>query len=356
MHAALRNTALIAPLALVFAACVGTRQPVHTPGVAHADFAIAIERGRNIVRPLTRRGSGVAVAVGVGGQLVWSEGFGRVSMSDGVPVRPDMPFRIYSLMKQVTAVAALQAARRGEVDLRAPIRRVIPALPDAYERVTLGQLLTHTAGVRHYRDSAEARMKMPCATAADALPRFIGDPLVGEPGAAQRYSTWGFVVASAVLEQAAGMPFDSLMTARIAAPAGMRSFRLEGKGAPAPLGYFDVDADGVTRATSPLDNSCKMGGGGFVASAEDIVRFHNAVLRGELVPLGAARQLLGNRSVLEAGGSGPGGEAVSVVDLDTRISVVVLSNTSGLDQRIALQRAREILASVFSGVARSESP
>lgn len=349
MHASLRTTTiLIVAFAPLLTACLGTRQRVQTPGVTHADFALAIERGRNIVRPLTRRGSGVAVAIGVGGQLVWSEGFGRVSMSDGAPVRPDMPFRVYSLMKQVTAVATLQAAQRGEVDLRAPIRRVIPGLPDAYERVTLGQLLAHTGGVRHYRDSAEAHMTAPCATASDALPRFIGDPLVGEPGVAQRYSTWGFVVASAVLEQAAGMPFDSLIMARIAGPAGMRSIRLEGKGAPTPLGYFDVDAAGVTRATPQLENSCKMGGGGFVASAEDIVRFHNAVLRGELVPLRAARQLLGNRSVLEAGGSGPGGEAVSVVDLDTRVSVVVLSNTGGLEQRIALQRAREILEAVFS--------
>jgi CubicO group peptidase (beta-lactamase class C family) len=90
-----------------------------------------------------------------------------------------------------------------------------------------------------------------------------------------------------------------------------------------------------------------MGGGGFVASAEDIVRFHNAVLDGGLVPLAAVRQMLAGRTTLEAGGSGPGGEALSYVDVDSRISVVVLSNTGGLEQRMALERARELLVDVF---------
>jgi len=72
------------------------------------------------------------------------------------------------------------------------------------------------------------------------------------------------------------------------------------------------------------------------------------VLRGELVPLPMVRQMLGSRTELLATGSGPGGEGVSLVDLETGISVVVLSNTSGLEQQIALERARGLLAAVFA--------
>jgi serine beta-lactamase-like protein LACTB len=343
--------AALVTIVVAIGACASQRRPVTTPGIVHPDHALTIERGRDIVRPLIRRGSGVAVAVGVDGQLVWSEGFGRTAREGGQAVRPDSPFRVYSLMKQVTAVLALQAAGLGEVDMRASVRGVLPDLPEHYEPVTLLHLLTHTAGVRHYRDRSEALLTTRCASAAEALPMFITDPLVGIPGGEESYSTWGFVLASAVLEAAAGTPFDSLLTIRILQPAGMTSTRLDGTDDPASrLNYYDVDADGAVSVSVSVDNSCKMGGGGFVASAEDLVRFHNAVLDGGLVPTAAVRQMLGERTTLAAGGSGPGGEALSQVDLDSRISVVILSNTGGLEQRMALERARELLVAVFAPV------
>lgn len=330
------------------AGCVRHRA-LSTAGVTDADYALAIERGRNIMRPLVRRGSGAAVAVGVNGRIVWSEGFGRTSPTGAEPVTPDLPFRVYSLMKQVTAVLALQSAVAGEVDLRESVRRIIPDLPEHYEPVTLLQLLTHTAGVRHYRDPSEALLTAHCATAAEALPLFIDDPLVDAPGRGESYSTFGFVLASAVLERAARMPFDALIDARILGPSGMTSTRLEdGRSPRTTVAFYDVDADGRVREAPAVDNSCRMGGGGFVASAEDIVRFHNAVLRGELVPLQAVRQMLGERTALDAAGSGPGGQAVSRVDLASGISVAIVSNTSGLEQEIALERARTLVAAVFT--------
>lgn len=328
-------------------ACALRPAPVSAVGAADPAFALEIERGRNIVRPLVRRGSGVAVAVGMDGRLVWSEGFGRGAGGGGSAVTPATPFRIYSLMKQITAVAALDAAQRGEVNLRDPVRRVLPELPEHYAGVTQLLLLSHRAGVRHYRDSSEARMTQHCAAAADALPLFVNDPLVSAPGDRESYSTFGFVLASAVLERAAGVRFDSLMQARIFEPAGMTGVRPDRGQRTDGLVYYDVGQDGVTRKTPPLDNSCKMGGGGFVASAEDVVKFHNAVLRGDIVPLAATRQLLGGRTSLSAGGSGPGGEALAFVDLPSRVSIVVLSNTSGLEQRMALERARDLLIAVF---------
>jgi CubicO group peptidase (beta-lactamase class C family) len=333
---------------LLSTGCTAARS-LSVPGEAASGYEQAIERGRRIVGPLVRRGSGVAVAVGVNGRLVWSEGFGRTRLDEGEPVRAEMPFRVYSLMKQVTSVLVLQAALRGDVDVRASVRRVIPDLPVHYEPVTLSQLLSHRGGVRHYRNAEEAVMTDHCVTAAEALPRFVNDPLVAEPGAKESYSTWGFVLVSAVLEAAAGVPFGSLLEERILASANMPSARLEGSpGADIPLTFYDVDEDGRVHVAPAVDNSCKMGGGGFLASAEDIVRFHNAVLRGELVPMPAVRQMLGERKALAAGGSGPGGQAVSLVDLDTRVSVVIVSNMSGLEQQIALDRARGLLAAVFA--------
>ncbi|MGH7636110.1 MAG: serine hydrolase domain-containing protein, partial [Gemmatimonadaceae bacterium] len=200
MHVPFATLILALSGPLCATACVPRQPPARTPGVADPEYAVAIERGRNIVRPLTRRGASVAVAVGVDGKLVWSEGFGREALEGGAPTRPDAPFRVYSLFKQITAAAAIQSAAIGEIDLRASIRRIMPSLPEHLDAVTMQQLLTHTAGIRHYRDSVEAHLTQHCTAAMQALPLFVQDPLVSEPGTRVSYSTWGFALASALLE------------------------------------------------------------------------------------------------------------------------------------------------------------
>lgn len=339
---------LLVTAALFSQGCAPAPSPGQSPGVVSSEHAVPIARGRSIVRPLVQRGSGVAVAVAIDGRIVWSEGFGHTSRERTVAVSRAARFRLYSLMKPVTAVLALQAAARGEVGLNDPVRNVLPALPAHYDRVTLTQLLAHRAGVRHYRDVVEASSSVACARASEALPLFIEDSLVATPGSEESYSSWGFVLASAVLERAAGMSFDSLFATRLRMPAGMiHTARDTPADSTDRVSHYDVDSTGAVRRTPRLDNSCKMGGGGYIGSAEDVARFYMAVLGETLVPMRAVRQLLGGRDVFTAGGSGPGGEAVALADLNARMAVVILSNTGGLEQRIALARARELLHAVF---------
>lgn len=331
----------------ILASCTYQAAPVSSQGIYDRDYQTAIARGRNIVAPLTRRGSAVSVAVGVDGKLVWSEGFGYTSRDGISPLRPEQSFYLYSLMKQVTAVLAMQSVLNGEIGFETTAGELIPDLPGAYQGITLQQLITHRGGVRHYYHPAEANMFRSCDSALDALGFFVNDPLVHAPGTAETYSSYGFILASAMLEKASGLSFPQLVEKRIARNSGLSTLHLDARSKPGSPDFYDVDERGVTSPALPVNNSCKMGGGGFLASAEDLVRFHNAVLQGDLVPEAAVRQLLGSRSSLQAGGSGPGGEAVSVVDLDARVSIVVLSNTSGLEQRIALDRVRDTLLSVF---------
>lgn len=333
---------------------VGDARIVSSVGTYNGSYSLQIERGRNIVAPAVRRGSGVTVAVGVDGHLVWSEGFGYTSLKQDSQVAADAPLRLYSLIKQVTTVLALQSVLRGEITFSTTAREVLPELPNSYDDVTLQHLLTHTSGVRHYYHPAEALFFNHCESAQSGLERFTNDPLVHEAGARQSYSTYGFVLASAMLERVSNLSFPELLSQRLAQPAGLQTIQLESREFQA-VNYYDVDDDGNVSTALPVDNSCKMGGGGFLSSAEDLVRFHNAVINGDLAPEPAVRQLLGGRNKLEAGGSGVGGEAVSIADLDARISVVVLSNTGGLEQQIALQRIRDLLVTIFEESSSEQS-
>lgn len=332
---------------LLLTACVPTQSHPISDGVSDSNFILQIDRARNIVQPLTRRGSAVSVAVGVDGQLVWSQAFGYASLAKERPASISDEFRFYSLMKQLTALIALQSVLQGEIAFDTTAQEVFPELPDAFDEVTLQHLLTHTSGVRHYHHPQEAIEFGSCENAQLALYKFINDPLLHAPGTQETYSSYGFVLASAMLEARSGVPFAELVAKHLSPGTGaslqLDSRTVTGSG----LEFYDVDADGETHPALPVDNSCKMGAGGFRGTAEDLVRIHNAALNGTLAPSPAINQLLGGRSSLEAGGIGVGGEAVSIIDFDSRISVVLLSNTSGLEQRMALQRARDLLLAVF---------
>jgi len=348
MNTLSRNKILTGALfTFALTACVPIHSQSASDGITDPDYALQIERGRNIVAPVTRRGSAVSVAVGVNGKLVWSQGFGFRSLEKEQHVSADDSFRLYSLMKQVTALAALQSVLRGEIAFETTAREVFPELPEAYGRITLQHLLSHTSGIRHYHHPQEATFFAHCERAETAIQRFVHEPLLHEPGAQESYSTYGFVLASAMLEARANMPFSELIAQRLT-PIDGGPFTVDSADSGSGVQFYDVDNDGETHPALPVDNSCKMGGGGFRASAQDLVRFRNAALNGEIVPLPAIRQLLGNRNTLTAGGSGVGGEGVSVVDFDTGVSIVILSNTGGLEQRLALQRTRELLISVFT--------
>ena len=220
-------------------------------------------------------------------------------------------------------------------------------LPDTYEQINLRHLLTHTSGIRHYFHPQEAVEFGHCEQANGALHRFVNDSLVHRPGEQETYSTYGFVLASAMLEARSGIPFSDLLSRHLTPAAGV-SLVLDSRNRPdSGLHFYDVHDDGEVTPALPIDNSCKMGGGGFRGSAQDLVAIYNAALNEELAPMPAISQLLGGRTSLTAGGSGVGGEAVSIIDFESRISVVLLSNTSGLEQRIALRRARDLLLSVF---------
>src|SRR4051794_17929694 len=107
--------------------CGGTPVRAQAPGYARAekvDAAVKAEVDR-------QQYVGLAVVVIVGGKVAWSKGYGFADRERGVKVDPAVTqFRWASISKPVTAVAALQLAEKGELDLDADLRAYVPEFPD----------------------------------------------------------------------------------------------------------------------------------------------------------------------------------------------------------------------------------
>lgn len=227
------------------------------------------------------------------GEVLWTRGFGEADVENHVPATPETVFRLASLSKPITAVAVMQLAEKGVLDLDADVRRYVPGFPRKPWPITSRQLLSHLAGIRHYRGDEWSSVKR-YASVLEALDLFQDDALAHEPGSRYLYSTHGYSLLGAVVEAVAGRPLLEQLRSAVFSPAGMTSARdddarelLRGRA----QGY-ERTPDGRLVNSAPSDTSYKVPGGGLVATATDIARFGGAFLEGRLVSRSSVSEML----------------------------------------------------------------
>jgi CubicO group peptidase (beta-lactamase class C family) len=301
---------------------------------------------------LAPRIPGVQVAVAIDGMLVWSEGFGYADAARRRPVTRTTQFRIGSVSKPLTAAAVALLYEQGKLDLDAPIQRYVPTFPDKGYPITTRQLAGHLAGIRHYRDR-EFFQNRRFATVRDGLAIFQDDSLLFAPGTRFSYSSYGWNLVSAVVEGAAGEEFLPYISTHVFRPLGLTRTAPDRTDSVIPdrTQFYDADSSGVYHVAPPVDNSYKWAGGGFVSTAEDLVKFGSALmapgfLRRETLHLLFTSQRtsageetgygigwfvkqdsLGHHWAFH-GGSAVGGTAVLGVDRDAHVVMAVLTNLS----------------------------
>lgn len=247
-----------------------------------AGYAAATDSARLIIRAFMREHGivGLAVAVGVAGEVVWSEGFGSADAENGTPVTPRTKFRIGSISKSLTASAVGQLHEAGKLDLDAPVQRYVPAFPRKQWSITTRQLAGHVAGVRHYRGDEFASSRR-YATVREGLTIFERDTLLFEPGTQYSYSSYGWNLVSAVVEGASGEPFLAYMQRHIFDALGMGNTTADHTDSIIQFRtrFYRRSGDGTLLNAPYVDNSYKWAGGGFLSTPEDLLRFAFAHLR-----------------------------------------------------------------------------
>jgi CubicO group peptidase (beta-lactamase class C family) len=258
---------------------------------------------------------GWLVLVSRHGRVVHLATCGRRDLEAGLPVELGTRFRVYSMTKPVTAVAAMQLYEEGAFALKDPVERFIPSFADlrvyrdgpasdprtepASGQVRLWHLFTHTAGLTYgfhhahpvdelYRAAGFEWVTPEGRDLAGCCDAWAGLPLLFEPG-----SEWNYSVASDVLgrvvEVVSGQPLDRFLDERIFGPLGMddTGFWVEGPEAAGELAalYVPGPGGGLVRDDELGGRALRRpaapsGGGGLVSTAADYHRFTQAVLRG----------------------------------------------------------------------------
>lgn len=340
-------------------------------------YAEVVEEARARVRAdIAERGyPGIAIAVAVDGETVWSEGFGYADLEHRVPMSPAVKFRVGSISKSMTAAAVASLVEKGRLDLDAPVQQYVPSFPEKAHPVTTRQLGGHLGGIRHYRGN-ENFIRDPYPTVLDGLSIFADDPLLHEPGTAFSYTSHGFNLLSAAVEGAAGQPFLDTMREAVFRPLGMRDTVADFVTPiiPGRTRYYVRDDEGRVVNAPFVNNSYKWAGGGFLSTTEDVLRFANAHLDDGFLSK-SSRELLfteqktrdgegvgyglgwfirtrddGRRLLSHSGGS-VGGTSLMVMEPETRVVVVGLINLTGADNGVV----REVLDRFIDAAAASKA-
>ena len=332
--------------------------------------AAAPARATEIAQDILRANPVPALSLAVmrGNQLAWAQAFGTADIEMNVVVTTEHKFRMGSGAKPVTATLAALMTEEGIVDLDQPIGQHMPDLPQMHRAITLRQLLTHRGGIRHYTDRDSDRMAPGGAidsrtymTNDDILAVCINDPLVAAPGAKMVYSTFGYTLASLVLEQAAKTPFLDLVHQKIAVRLGLGSLAADAPRQIVPNRVRGYGPAKVVRQLPPVagqwansagnNPAYKWAGGGLVMTPSDFARFGAAHLTPGVLskrvldtlftvqvadsspPLGLGwrinRDKAGRLRWHHAGGQ-EGARAVLVVYPDQQLSIAFATNATGI--------------------------
>jgi CubicO group peptidase (beta-lactamase class C family) len=267
------------------------------------------------------------------GRLVHVASYGARDVEAGLPVEPGTLWRIYSMTKPITSVAAMMLYEEGAFMLTDPVSASIPSFADlrvytagsdlkmvtvpATEPVRIWHLLTHTAGLTYgfhrvhpvdarYRASGFEWTTPPGMDLAQCCDAWASIPLLFQPGAEWNYSVATDVLGR-VVEVASGQALDEFLAARILGPLGMTdtSFWAGEQNAARLAALYTPGGDGTATRLDALGKiaysqpAMLSGGAGLVSTAADYQRFTQMLLRLPGSPAGELDgvRLLGPRTV-----------------------------------------------------------
>lgn len=361
-----------------------------------ADPGLMVHLERMLVEQRNRSGApSISAAISRDGVLLWAGAAGFATIEVREQATPNSAYRLGSTSKALTGTLLGRLVDAGMVDLDASVADYAPELPEHLHAITIGQLASHTGGIRHYSRmltwlpaNHESLSSRRYASIEDGLALFVDDELLFPPGSGFNYTTFGYSLLAYMMERATGTGFMALLDRYLNAPLDT------------DLRPDDLSIDILDRATPyttrtgrwgpsyPTDPSYKWAGGGIVATPADLVRIGQALMDDAFItaptrsllwsPVAipgsdsnpqnygigwridmSTRTLGESRPVqlIHHGGTQMGGVAFWAIYPELRMSVAVVSNTGAPDVRGDVQDTayaliRAVVAAVDNQVAR----
>jgi serine beta-lactamase-like protein LACTB, mitochondrial len=233
---------------------------------------------------------GSAVGIIRDGEIVHLKGYGLADREKKVPVSTDSVFNWASNSKPLAAVLAMQLVEAKKLDLDDDVRKYVPEFPDKASTITTRHLLCHQSGITHYVNgkvipTERSHVFDDYFDPIHSLDKFNRSPLIFKPGEKTDYSSYAYILLSAVVQRAGKEPFDKQIVNRIAKPLMLSSLELdvETKGQKHWTVGYAKGGSGVVAPVSEEAHYWKHGAGGYKSNVGDFARWAKGLLDRKLV-------------------------------------------------------------------------
>lgn len=264
---------------------MATAEPVSSLPTASevGDFATSLLDGYG----LRDDAPGMAILVARGDEILYEGARGLASAELGVPLIPAHRFALASVSKQVVAAGVLHLTARGLVDLEDPVARFLPDFPNA-QAITIVQLLNHTSGVASFTNVPAFWTTPPplAITTGELVAKIATLTPDFAPGQGWSYNNSGYVLAAAVIEAVAGMPWHTYLETAILAPHGIEGITFPDgwRVVPGLVTGHSISEGGHVARAFPAMFHIAHGAGGLVGDVRSLMKWNLALHRGDILP------------------------------------------------------------------------
>ena len=349
----IRHRSLTQPTSLCFAVLVALAivTPVRAAEEGNEDLSRQIETF--LAGVYSDDQPGAAVIALRDGAVIYRGATGMANLELGVPLEPEMVFRLGSVTKQFTAAAILLLEEDGQLKVTDSITDYLPDYPTNGHTITIEHLLTHTSGIYSYTDmpgymATTVRQDM---TVHELVEQFKDQPMGSSPGERWSCSNSGYILLGAILEKVAGMSYAEFLQKRIFNPLDLKQTYYGGPQIiPNRVTGYDTDANGLRNAF-PLSMTQPYAAGSILSTVDDLAHWNAALFGGDLLSpaslekmttaftlndgssanygYGLATTQLRGSAALTHGGGIFGFRTLTIHIPDHDVYVAVLSNNSG---------------------------
>jgi CubicO group peptidase (beta-lactamase class C family) len=306
---------------------------------------------------------GLTLAVARGGEIVKLKAYGLANVELDAPAGEETIYEIGSITKSFTATVVMDLVEEGKIDLDAPIETYLSDLPEAWKRVTVRHLLTHTSGIPSYTGVGDfVKMARTEYRPPQILALVAEKPMEFQPGEKWAYCNTGYYLLGLIVEKVAGAPFARVLSERVLEPLEMRHTRPSAPTAIIPrrsAGYSRML--GVLFNRDPLSPTAAYSAGFLVSDVKDMLKWAEAQQADTILTEESRRQMTtavklndgsthpygfgwsvgsrrGHRRIDHGGGTAGFSSFLSIYP-DDGLRIAILSNQSGGADLGTIERA-----------------
>jgi D-alanyl-D-alanine carboxypeptidase len=326
---------------------------------------------------------GIAVGVVLDQDLVWAAGFGFADTATKTPMTPQTKFRMASHSKLFTATAVMQLREQGQLRLDDPVSAHLPwfrvrsAEPDD-PPITIEELLTHSSGLPREAGPHWTTLDFPTTEGLRELMSERQAPF--PPEVRWKYSNLAYALAGMIVEAVSGLTWADYVHRHIYEPLGMKASSVDRNDSGLAVGYGRRMPSGSRAVNTFVDARGMAAATGITSTVEDMARFASAQFRkgrrggAQILGTGSLREMhrvrvlesnwtqgnaigfavrkSGDKVYVSHGGSYPGYQTNTMLNLESKVAVIVLTNA---DDSNPAAIATELMNTVGEAVAKTSA-